>query len=176
MYEAVNEPGGTAYGPQRGTLDDGPYVLLGKTGSAQVVGGRTVETKYYCHLPDGRVQEIVAPDQQTALTKADWPAEHRDQIKITGWRSYRRYPPDAPEPYTHAWFAGYVAPRRGYLDAVRSGTSAVAIAVVIEYAGHGGDVAAPVARDMLQTLLAREPLREGGSAERVSTSIAREEG
>jgi len=153
MYEVVNRPGGTAYGPNRGTLEDDAYVLLGKTGSAEVVRGRTIETKFYCHLPDGRVQEIIAPDRDSALAKADCPPEQRDRITITGWRSYRRYPPDAPEPYTHAWFAGYLAPRRGYLGAVGDDPAAVAIAVVIEYAGHGGDVAAPAARDMLRIFL-----------------------
>jgi len=153
MYKVVNESGGTAYGSHRGMIDDDRYVVLGKTGSAEVVRGRTVETKFFCHLPDGRVQEIVAPDKQTALAKVDCSDEDRDKIKITGWRSYRRYPPDPAEPYTHAWFIGYLAPKGNYLSAIHDGEAAVAIAVVVEYTGHGGEIASPIARDMLQSVL-----------------------
>jgi penicillin-binding protein 2 len=153
MYEVVNRAGGTAYGQERAMLEGRDHVLLGKTGSAEVVQGRTVAWKFYCHLPDGRVQEIIAPDRESALAKADCPPEQRRQITITGRRSYHRYPPDTQDPYTHAWFTGYLAPRQGYLRDVRDDPRAVAIAVVIEYAGHGGDVAAPVARDMLQIFL-----------------------
>jgi cell division protein FtsI/penicillin-binding protein 2 len=74
---------------------------------------------------------------------------------VAGSRSYRRFPPDPPESYTHAWFVGYLAPRGSHLAAVKTGQGSVAIAVVIEYTGHGGDVAAPVARDMLRSFLAR---------------------
>jgi len=172
MYDVVNRPGGTAYGPHRAMIEDPDYVLLGKTGSAQVVHGRTIETKFFCHLPDGRVQEIVAPDRDSALAKADCPPDQRDQITITGWRSHRRYPPDAPQPYTHAWFIGYLAPRNGYLAPVRSGASAVAIAVVIEYAGHGGEVASPVARDMLQIILDHHRNAEGGAHEASNAGIS----
>ncbi len=165
MHDAVNRHGGTAYGPERATIQDAEYVLLGKTGSAQVVRGRTVETRFFCHLPDGRVQEIVAPDRAAALAKADCPPEQRDQITVTGWRSHRRFPPDAPQPYTHAWFVGYLAPRNDYLADVRTGTSSIALAVVVEYAGHGGEVASPVARDMLQTILEhmRTPVHASGN-------------
>jgi cell division protein FtsI/penicillin-binding protein 2 len=153
MYKAVNEPGGTAHGEKRGTLGDPQFVLLGKTGSAEVPLGRTVERLYVCHLPDGRVQEIVAADQAGALAQADCPPADRDKIKVAGSRSYRRYPPDPPESYTHAWFIGYLAPRGRHLAPVQTGQGGVAIAVVIEYTGHGGEVAAPVARDMLRSFL-----------------------
>ena len=153
MYKAVNEQGGTAYGDARGTLGDQQYVLLGKTGSAEVPIGRTIERLYVLHLPDGRVQEIVAADQAGALAQTDCPPADRDKLKVAGSRSYSRYPPDPPQPYTHAWFVGYLAPRGNHLVPVRSGEAAVAIAVVIEFTGHGGDVAAPVARDMLRSFL-----------------------
>ncbi|HSW46917.1 MAG TPA: penicillin-binding transpeptidase domain-containing protein [Phycisphaerae bacterium] len=153
MFETVNRQGGTAYGQDRGTLGDSEYVLMGKTGSAEVSRGRTIERKYFCHLPDGRVQEIVAPDQDSALALADCPPRDRSRVKVAGYRSYTRYPPDADEPYTHAWFTGYLAPGNNYLSSICSGDASVAIAVVIEYTGHGGEIAAPVARDMLRSFL-----------------------
>ncbi len=156
MYEAVNRQGGTAFGDARGTLSDPRYVLLGKTGSAEVPSGRIIERLYVCHLPDGRVQEIAAPDANTARAKADCPPRDRNQVKIVpADRAIRRYPPDPPEPYTHAWFVGYLAPQGRYLASLSDEQGCVAVAVVIEYSGHGGDVAAPVARDMLRSFLLR---------------------
>jgi len=151
MYKVANESGGTAYGDTRATLDDPEFVILGKTGSAEVPRGRTVESTFFCHFPDGRVEEIVAPDKDDVLAR--YPVEERP--KITGWRSHTRYPPDPEGMYTHAWFAGYLAPKNRKLDAVGPGDLHFAIAVVIEFTGHGGEVASPVARTMLQSALMR---------------------
>ena len=155
MYKAANEHGGTAFGPDRATLSDSNYIILGKTGSAEVKIGRTIETLFVCHLPDGRVQEITAPDLDAALAQTDCPPADRAKIKVAGTRSAKRYPPDPPEPYTQAWFIGYLAPKGNYLAPVRSGQAAVAIAVILEYTGHGGEYAAPVAGDMLRIYLKR---------------------
>lgn len=155
MYKVANEPGGTAFGDARATLSDSRYVILGKTGSAEVKIGRTVETLFVCHLPDGRVQEITAPDLDEALARTDCPPADRSRIKVAGRRSVKRYPPDPSEPYTQAWFVGYLAPRNAYLSPVGADPASVAIAVVIEYTGHGGEVASPVAREMLDMYLQR---------------------
>ncbi len=169
MYRAVNQQGGTAFGDARGTLADSQYVLLGKTGSAEVPSGRIIERLFTCHLPDGRVQEIAAPDANTARAKADCPPRDRNRVKVVpAERAIRRYPPDPPEPYTHAWFVGYLAPRGRHLASLSDDEGSVAIAVVIEYAGHGGDVAAPVARDMLRSFL----MRSRGQADTMSSGGA----
>lgn len=151
MYKVVNEPGGTAYGQHRATLDDSEFVILGKTGSAEVPLGRTIESTFFCHFPDGRVEEIVAADKEELLSRYAL----GDQPKITGWRSHTRYPPDPEGMYTHAWFGGYLAPKNGRLEAIGPGDLHFAVAVVIEFTGHGGEFASPVARTMLQSALIR---------------------
>lgn len=147
MYLAVNEQGGTAYGLERGTLDDAEYVMLGKTGSAEALGV-AVEWTYFCHFADGRVEEINASSKEEVLSR--YPADQ--QPTIAGWRTHRRYPPDQPP--THAWFIGYLAARGQQYKPVSSQGAAFAIAVLIEYCGHGGEFASPVAREMMQIVLA----------------------
>jgi len=56
---------------------------------------------------------------------------------------------------------GYLAPRGRYKQPVGPGPASVAIAVIVEHAGHGGDVAAPMAADMLRAFL---QLQNGESA------------
>lgn len=147
MFQVVNRPGGTAYGANLATLSDvGDYVLLGKTGSAEA-HRRTIEWLYTCHFPNGEIKEVVGPSKERVL------AEYPD-AKISGWRSYRRWPSDDEIP-THAWFVGYLTTQRNYLDDVDGRDLNAAIAVVIEYAGHGGAVAAPVARQMMQSFILR---------------------
>jgi len=98
MYKVVNEQGGTAFGPQKADFDNDPeYVLLGKTGSAQIQG--------------------------------------REQ--------------------THAWFVGYLAPRRSYLNDTGDSDMNIALAVIIEFGGHGGAVASPVAGDIVRFVVNR---------------------
>lgn len=147
MYRVVNQRGGTAYG--RAVLSDpGDCVLLGKTGSAEA---RALEWYYTCRFPDGSIQEIRAPNSRSILSRYD------DDKKptILGQRKLDEYEE------THSWFVGYLAPRRDYLKPVTANDLAVAIVVVIEYAGHGGEVAAPVAADMLESVILRQ---RGGAA------------
>lgn len=148
MYKAVNEHGGTAYGPDRATIDDPEYTFLGKTGSAEA-RGQTVEWTYVCHFPDGRVEEIIAGSRESLLAR--YP--DGQQPKITGWRWHKRYPPG--DPPTHSWFVGYLAPKGRYQQAITDESGAFAIAVVVEYCGHGGEVAAPLAREMINSVLLR---------------------
>ncbi len=148
MHKAVNERGGTAFGPDRATIDDAEYTLLGKTGSAEA-RGHTVEWTYVCHFPDGRVEEIIAGSRESLLAR--YSAD--EQPKITGWRWHKRYPPG--EPPTHSWFIGYLAPKGRHREAITDEPGAFAIAVLVEYCGHGGEVAAPLARDMINSVLLR---------------------
>lgn len=109
MY-AVTQPGGTAAGAAVGT----PYMMAGKTGTAQVIG-------------------IKQGQKYNASQIAE---RYRD----------------------HAWFMSF-AP----LDQPK-----IAVAVLVENGGHGGSVAAPIARKMFDYYLlgkdfrpmAPEPLQE----------------
>lgn len=56
---------------------------------------------------------------------------------------------------THAWFVGYLNHRGRPLSSATDCEASVAIAVVIELAGHGGEKAAPVAGEMLRAYLQR---------------------
>jgi len=140
LYQVVNEPGGTAFG--RATLTNvGDYVLSGKTGSAEPP---PQESLYTCHFSGGRFEVIRAPNRRELLAR--YPADRKPEI--THQEPAAEYP-------THAWFTGYLTSRQhDEAPAAGSGLS-VAIAVVIEYAGHGGEVAGPVARDMIYSILNR---------------------
>jgi penicillin-binding protein 2 len=146
MYRAVNEVGGSAH--SYATLTDaGDYVLLGKTGTA-TARRRVVEQLYTVHLPDGSVREEVAPSAQALKRK--YPG-----ATVAGGRPQKYWPPEEIDP-SHAWFAGYLAPKSNYLEPASGPHLSVAIAVVVEYAGHGGPGAGPLAREMLQTVLQRQ--------------------
>ncbi len=56
---------------------------------------------------------------------------------------------------THAWFVGYLNNRGRQLSSAANCEASVAIAVVIELAGHGGEIAVPVASEMLRAYLQR---------------------
>jgi len=147
MYAAVNEPGGTAFTKpdfERATLEDDEYVLLGKTGTAST-GARTYERLYVLRLPDDTTQEIWAPHRRAALR--EYP-----NAEVINVEAYRKWPVGEKDP-TDAWFIGYLTARSRYTKPVNDNGLNVAIAVVIEYGGHGGDVAGPVARDMLRSVL-----------------------
>lgn len=139
LYDVVNERGGTAFTHFQATgADFGPYVLMGKTGSAEPW---PPEWFYTITFSDGRRQEVRASNMRAVLEK--YP-----DVKVS---DNKRIPPEY-EP-THGWFVGYLAPRGRHLRAVESGPAGIAIAVIVEYAGHGGEVAVPMVAEMLQAYL-----------------------
>jgi len=140
LYKVVNEPGGTAYETAR-LSDDGGYVLLGKTGSAEA---SPAESIYSCRFPDGRVEAIRAVNMRELLSR--YPDDQKPEI------THQKPAADYP---THGWFVGYTVPRSRYQEPITGGRESLAVAVVIEYAGHGGKVAAPVAHDMIRAALLR---------------------
>lgn len=111
LYRAVNREGGTAYRTAR-LQNAGEYVLLGKTGSAEV--------------------------------RKDHP--------------------------TYSLFIGYLTRRGRYLENVTDDAGCVAIAVIIEYGGHGGEVAAPIAATMLDGYLMEHARRS--TAQQAKTPAA----
>jgi penicillin-binding protein 2 len=154
MYKVVNEQGGTAYGLLRAKLTGADeFVLLGKTGSAQAP---PLESLYRVRFPDGREQTIKA--HSFAELKARYPDDQKPE-----WLDQD---PAAEYP-THGWFVGYLTSRDRYLDPAIDGELNVVIVVIIEYAGHGGAVAAPVARDMIQAIIT---LHRGGQIDTAPAS------
>ena len=154
MYKVVNERGGTAYGPLRATLAgaDDP-VMLGKTGSAEAPA---LEWFYRCRFPDGSEKTIKAHSFREL--KDRYPEGQKPEYLSQA---------DAGEYPTHGWFVGYVTSRSQYLDPAVNGELNVAIAIVVEYAGHGGVVAASVARDMMQAMIT---LHRGGQIDTAPAS------
>jgi len=153
LYLCVNEPGGTAY--EKATLDN--LVICGKTGSAQCVA-RPVKTKYVFNVEQEvsdesalasdlkRTEtvrlETVAPTLERARELLDLPHD----AKPDEWRVVERWPP-VPEkrttPLPHAWFAGYAPYKK----------PRVAVALIIEHGGSGGQVAAPVGRQVFSAIM-----------------------
>lgn len=146
MYKVVNEQGGTAYGLLRAKLTGADeFTLLGKTGSAQAP---PIESLYRVRFPDGREQTIKA--RSFNELKARYPEDQKPEY--LGQDPAEQYP-------THGWFVGYLTSKDKHLSPAVDGELDVAIAVIVEYAGHGGSVAAPVARDMIQAIIT---LHRGG--------------
>jgi len=153
LYAVVNEPGGTAYGHVVPPPE--PWVLLGKTGSAEG-WPRELDRVYTCEWPDGRREEFIATDAAELRRRlAD-----RGPFTIVGRRTNRRWPPEGQEPETHGWFAGYLIDRDDFAHPGREPRRAVAFAVILEYAGHGGTVAGPVAGEIARMILNYWPEKE----------------
>ncbi|HPD31383.1 MAG TPA: penicillin-binding transpeptidase domain-containing protein [Phycisphaerae bacterium] len=149
LYKVVNEQGGTAYGPLRAKLaGEEEFVLLGKTGSAEAPA---LERLYRCRFPDGTEKTIKARTFRELRNR--YPEGQKPEY--ISQEDAQVYP-------THGWFVGYLTTRGHYLEPAIDGELNVAIAVIVEYAGHGGAVAAPVARDMLQAMIT---LHRGGTIE-----------
>ncbi len=145
MFRAVNVKGGTGFENARLT-DAGDYILLGKTGTAE--GSRRIQRYYTIHLPDGSTKEDVG------YSRSEVQRRYRGANVVAQERIANSYPPPEFNP-THAWFAGYLTTRQRYLEPTSGGRMNVAIAVLIEYAGHGGEAAAPVALEMIRAVLER---------------------
>jgi len=144
MWRVVNETGGTARAARLGISG---YEFCGKTGSAQAPP-RVVTRRYICEWPDGRREEVVATSQDEALEQ--FPGA---KPEIVGWRAEERFPDleDDRLP-AHAWFIGFTQPKDTPRGAVPA-RSAYAIAVLIEFGESGGQVAAPVARQIAELML-----------------------
>jgi penicillin-binding protein 2 len=158
LYEAVNVHGGTAH-KNAGQADFGPYVLLGKTGSAET---GPPEWIYPVTFPDGTRMDVRAPDARAVRRR--YP---QAEVKIDD--ANKQAPPGYEQ--THSWFVGYLAPRDRYTRAVGAGPASIAIAVIVEYAGHGGEVAAPMAVEMLESFLMLQRNQAGSDTGGLSANV-----
>lgn len=145
MWRVVNERGGTG---ADGRLADRRFDFCGKTGSAQAAP-RAVSYTYTLEGPDGRRETVVASSKDDALAAYAAP-----RPKVVGWRAAERFPQLLPGEKlpSHAWFIGYTQAAGNPRGSVPQ-APVYAIAVVIEYGGSGGKVAAPLARAIAELLL-----------------------
>ncbi len=148
MWRVVNETGGTG---DEARLVRRDVELCGKTGSAQA-SPRAVMFKYTLEWPDGRREEVVAATPEEALA-----ATNDDEVEIVGSRAAEFFPQVLPGEKlpSHAWFIGFTQPARTPRGARPQG-DVYAIAVIVEYAGGGGRVAAPLAKSVVELLLPPE--------------------
>lgn len=153
MWRVANEPGGTAYPQARLGELAGPYVMCGKTGSAQAQP-LVLNYRYVLEWPGGQREETIAVTDAEALERfAD-----ADAPKIVGRFAQDRYPAlgENERLPAHAWFMGYTQARD-----VRAGEEprgrVYAISVIIEFGGSGGHLAAPIGRAIAERLLTLAP-------------------
>jgi len=164
MYRVVNEPGGTA---QRYVdFRSAQFDLYGKSGSAQT---QPVALAF-------RIAYIRDETEHASVVRARYANEARrrflqghpevsvDAILSCEPTEWWPWPADdaAPTP-SHAWFVGFVKPKAsppGKPDA------RVAIAVLIEYGGSGGQEAGPVVGHLASLLADEFPAYLTGEAAR----------
>jgi penicillin-binding protein 2 len=148
MWRVVNERGGTAF--EHATLGRPDYELCGKTGSAQATP-RVLRWRYTLQWADGRRETVLATDAEQALAGFDPPKPTIVRRDVA-----ERFPVLSAEGKlpAHAWFAGFTQLRSTPRGGAPRG-QVYAIAVVIEFGGSGGHVAAPVGRQIALELLGR---------------------
>jgi cell division protein FtsI/penicillin-binding protein 2 len=149
MWEVVNHQGGTA---RRARLDSEDYEICGKTGSAQTVR-RVMRKRYTLEWEDGRRESVIATSQREALAPYG-----RDKPRVVNSAIYELFPAleEGEKLPAHAWFIGFTQPKTTARGGVPQG-KVYAIAVLVEYGGSGGRVAAPVAREIAEYLLRGTP-------------------
>lgn len=137
LFKCVNEPGGTAY--KHAHMEE--LAVCGKTGSAQCVA-RALRRRYTFDLGNGLTQSVVAPSIEAAREALSLSAD----VRCIGQKIVERWPPNKPdsdEPPTHAWYAAFAPYEK----------PTIALAVIIEHGGGGGQAAGPVGREIFRLLL-----------------------
>ncbi|MCG3127576.1 MAG: Peptidoglycan D,D-transpeptidase MrdA [Phycisphaerae bacterium] len=148
MWRVVNDEGGTA---EMAKLATPGVVMCGKTGSAQA-SPIAIRWRFRCTWPGGREEWVVAASRDVLLA-----ALADDPPTIVDAEIVERYPPWQPGDRlpSHAWLVGYTQDADTPPGDVPRGRS-YAIAVVIEFGGGGGRVAGPLARRIMEAVLAHE--------------------
>lgn len=148
MWQVVNHQYGTA---PRAKINRDDYVLCGKTGSAQTLP-RVLNRVYICEWPDGTRERVIATSKVEALAQFG-----DDKPDVVGFRYHERYPKleEGQRLPSHAWFIGYTQPASVPPGGTPTGR-VYAISVIVEFGGSGGRVAGPVAREIVEHLVARD--------------------
>lgn len=156
MFGVVNDSDGTAH---RSAYWRHPrYALCGKTGSAQTPP-RIVEYRVSCGDGERDVREIVlaadsrrfAEDRLTNEDQFSDCAFDREDLEVHS--KWPRHLNDGDQMHSHAWFAGYLQEIDSTGQPRPDRTPKIAFAVMIEFGGSGGRVAAPVGRDIAQLVV-----------------------
>jgi cell division protein FtsI/penicillin-binding protein 2 len=148
MWRVVNEPGGTAH---RAKLEHPDHVLLGKTGSAQTAP-RAISRRWFLRWSDGREESRVGPIEREDFMKS---LPDGERPEVVGYRTEERFPSLGDKLPAHAWFIGYTQ-HKDTRAGERARGETYAICVLIEFAGSGGQVASPVAKDVAEHLLSQQ--------------------
>jgi len=158
LFGVVNDTDGTAYGSAY--WDNPRYALCGKTGSAQT-GRKAIEYEALCVDGHGRERTIVlaadsrrfAEDRLQQMFRDDAYAGYafdRNDINVHAW--WPRSEPAEGHLYSNAWFAAYLQ-EIGADGRPTGRTPRIALAVMVEFGGSGGRVAAPIARKVAQIVV-----------------------
>lgn len=151
MYLVVNDmQHGTGRNAKLASKD---FILCGKTGSAQTVP-HVVSYKYTLEFEDGHRETILAPTDPDAI--ASYPSP---KPKIVGKFAAQRYPSLIPGEKlpVHGWFMGFTQPAKTTPGEKPVGHS-VAVCVMIEFGMGGSTVGAPVAKRLLDWMIAEGKL------------------
>ena len=144
----TNPPGAAPYA----RLDSSTFALYGKTGSAQFGGWRrTVRYAFDCRFPDGHIEARYAAHEYALQRQLrdEYPPGDRPVIVEKSRRTAERQPPlNTGRPDTHAWFIGYLQSKTD-----PGAVPQIAVAVNLEFAGGGGRLAGPLARDIARLVL-----------------------
>ncbi|MCB9850670.1 MAG: hypothetical protein H6817_08185 [Phycisphaerales bacterium] len=156
LYGVVNDNDGTAH--RTAYIDPScGYALCGKTGSAEV--SRSWNVSYRIPYVDDQDHEHVAIIRATSRNEAHEVFVHKypgcafapGDVKVA-----EQWPDRLPEhrrKHSHAWFAGYLAPVDGAGNLRSDRTPPIAFALLVEFGGSGGRVAAPIGREVARKLI-----------------------
>ncbi len=167
MYQVVNVTGGTATSFVK--LEPSPYVLCGKSGSAQTT--RWI-TEYRVDYHDGggeRSKTVSANNGRFArdefvrqmMPEESVPRDQAERIRAELRDSIIRATPAAKWPaevsedrrHSHAWFVAFLQPKGADGLPDWNAQARIAIAVLLEFGGSGGKASGPVCRDVAEMII-----------------------
>jgi len=154
MYGVVNDRDGTAY--RHAHFEHPRYVLIGKTGSATA---HPWPTEYRVTFVDGegveRRERLPAGshDEAEGRLRRRHPHATFDPDDVTVASRWPTLPPTSGEHHAHAWFGGYLQPRKASGGADFSTEPRIAFAALVEFGGSGGRTSGPLAKRIASAVL-----------------------
>ena len=171
MYQVVNVTGGTATSFAK--LEPSPYVLCGKSGSAQTTRWIT-EYRVDYHDGDGERSKTVSANNgrfardefvRQMMPEESVPRDQAERIRAELRDSIIRATPAAKWPaevsedrrHSHAWFVAFLQPKGADGLPDWNAQARIAIAVLLEFGGSGGKASGPVCRDVAEMIIKEFP-------------------
>ncbi len=155
LYGVVNDADGTAH--RTAYLDPKfGYALCGKTGSAetlpwvisyQVLYGESADEERTAIIPASTRREAIE-----AFTR-EYPGRAFADADVTVHERWPDRPPEHGRRHSHAWFAGYLQPLDASGQPAWNRPPRIAFAVLVEFGGSGGRVAAPIGQAVAETIV-----------------------